>query len=546
MPNLNPNPAQVVSAPLITEDFRPTAAAPAAPVAAAPAVQKAESLSTGEQVKFDTYTVKRGDTLWDIAGVKLGDNKKWPLLFALNKDQIKNPDLIYPGQVLTIPQKVEVAPPAPPTNIPSPVDPEPPPVVVAEPEIPAAPVQVEPEVPAVVPQPVQEAPVLKPPSELPEPAPEAPPAPIQEAPPVAPEPTAPPIQPVVEPVAGPPPGSVIGQPPVAVNQGSGVGKAALIGGTVGAIATGAVLIGVTKSLAPPLSNLGGYATAQIVSKSVNSVIGKVGLHVPAGPALAKIVSKVGGPKTAGAVTALAVGAVVAGVAAGGYYLYSRNSKPAPAAQPQPAPTGPAPQQAAQASSAPQAATAAEAATGSADNLQPVANDPNAARTELMKQLQTNLSQKTYFGYGSVSKPEETSQLSEQIWVGATEIDHRLDLAKALVSNGQSVELGRIMGNSGVSDLEVAQLMAQPGFPTKEFMAGIDDNKATLILVSLSNVATTGEPETARLLNEIATSFTGRFKDRETPFVRLKAHHENQGSWTQIPAEVRSSIEKLIK
>jgi nucleoid-associated protein YgaU len=545
MQNLNPNSAQVASAPLITETVRPQ---PAAPVAAAPAVQRAESLSTGEQVKLDTYKVKRGDTLWDIAGVKLGDSKKWPLLFALNKDQIKNPDLIYPGQVLTIPQKVEVAPPAPPTAIPSPVDPTPPPVQEEPVPVPAqpspaqpAPVQEVPAAPPVVAQP----PVLKPPSELPEPAPDpvpATPAPVQEEPvaPVAPVQTAPPV----EPVAPLPPGAVIGQPPVAENKGNGVGKAALIGGTVATVATGAVLIGVTRSLAPPLSNLGGYATAQVVAKSVNGVIGKVGLHVPAGPALAKIVSKVGGPKVAGAVTALAVGAVVAGVAAGGYYLYNKaTQKDTPAAQPPqvptkaPSPSGPAPTT---------PTNAAEAATGSADNPQPVANDVSAARAELMKKLDANLAQKSYFGYGSVVNTQETAQISEQLWVGATEISHRLDVAKALVNNGMATELGRIMGNSGVSDLEVAQLMAQPSFPTKEFMAGIDDNKATLVLISLSNVSAMGEPETSRLLKEIATSFDGRFKDRETPFVRLKSHHETMGTWNQVPADVRSQIEALIK
>lgn len=554
MQNLNPNSAQVASAPLITETVRPQ---PAAPVAAAPAVQRAESLSTGEQVKLDTYKVKRGDTLWDIAGVKLGDSKKWPLLFALNKDQIKNPDLIYPGQVLTIPQKVEVAPPAPPTAIPSPVDPTPPPVqeepvpVPAQPspvqpapvqEVPAAPVQEVPAEPPVVAQP----PVLKPPSELPEPAPDpvpATPAPVQEEPiaPVAPVQTAPPV----EPVAPLPPGAVIGQPPVAENKSNGVGKAALIGGTVATVATGAVLIGVTRSLVPPASNLGGYATAQVVAKSVNGLIGKVGLKVPAGPALAKIVSKVGGPKVAGAVTALAVGAVVAGVAAGGYYLYNKATSPkgTPAALPPQPPTA-APTHSAPAPTTP--TNAAEAATGAADNLQPVANDVNAARAELMKKLDANLAQKSYFGYGSVVNTEDTAQISEQLWVGATEISHRLDVAKALVNNGMAAELGRIMGNSGVSDLEVAQLMAQPSFPTKEFMAGIDDNKATLVLISLSNVSAMGEPETSRLLKEIATSFDGRFKDRETPFVRLKSHHETMGTWNQVPADVRSQIEALIK
>ncbi|PIQ28388.1 hypothetical protein COW36_03840 [bacterium (Candidatus Blackallbacteria) CG17_big_fil_post_rev_8_21_14_2_50_48_46] len=558
MPNINSNPAQIASAPLINEAPRTQTSAP---VIETPAIQKAESLSTGEQVKMGSYTVKRGDTLWDIAGVKLGDNKKWPLLFALNQDKIKNPDLIYPGQVLTVPEKVEVAPPAPKPELPSPVDYTPAPVqeepVVAVPSAPPAPVQETPPEP-----PSAETPVtLKPPSELPEPAPETP---VQPTPPVV-EPVA--EQPICEPVTEAPvapPTGVIGHPPVAEHKSSGVGKAALVGGAFGTVATGAVLIGVTKSLAPPLSNLGGYATAQVVAKSVNSVVGKVGLHVPTGPALTKIVSKVGGPKMAGAVTALAVGAVVAGVAAGGYYLYNRsNSKQEPAPAQKPAPSQPSetavPTQAASPNAATVAApsaapaevtTPAQAAAASeatpAENLQPVANDPATARAEAMKKLNETLGQKAYFGYGKITNPEAVSQLSEQIWVGATEIGHRLELAQTLVKNGQAPELGRIMSNMGVSDLEVAQLMAQPGFPTKEFMAGVDDNRATLLLISLSNVATTGEPETARLLKETADAFSGRFKDREAPFVRLKSHHENQGTWEQVPAEVRTRIETLIK
>jgi nucleoid-associated protein YgaU len=50
-----------------------------------------------------TYTVVKGDSLSKIAKELLGDAKKWRVLFEANKDQIKNPDLIYPGQVLKIP-----------------------------------------------------------------------------------------------------------------------------------------------------------------------------------------------------------------------------------------------------------------------------------------------------------------------------------------------------------------------------------------------------------------------------------------------------------
>ena len=48
------------------------------------------------------HTVKRGDTLWDIARFYLKDPFRWPEVFHANTDIVKNPHWIYPGQVLTI------------------------------------------------------------------------------------------------------------------------------------------------------------------------------------------------------------------------------------------------------------------------------------------------------------------------------------------------------------------------------------------------------------------------------------------------------------
>lgn len=48
------------------------------------------------------HTVKRGDTLWDIAKFYLKDPFRWPEVFHANTDIVKNPHWIYPGQVLTI------------------------------------------------------------------------------------------------------------------------------------------------------------------------------------------------------------------------------------------------------------------------------------------------------------------------------------------------------------------------------------------------------------------------------------------------------------
>jgi len=50
-----------------------------------------------------TYTVKSGDTLSKIAKEYLGDSNAYMKIFEANRDQLKNPDLIKPGQVLKIP-----------------------------------------------------------------------------------------------------------------------------------------------------------------------------------------------------------------------------------------------------------------------------------------------------------------------------------------------------------------------------------------------------------------------------------------------------------
>lgn len=61
-----------------------------------------------QKPKPKTYTIKRGDTLWGIAR-RFSDTKsgaKWPELWSLNKNRLRsgNPDLIYPGETVVLPQ----------------------------------------------------------------------------------------------------------------------------------------------------------------------------------------------------------------------------------------------------------------------------------------------------------------------------------------------------------------------------------------------------------------------------------------------------------
>ena len=54
-----------------------------------------------------TYVVVKGDSLSKIAQRFYGDSDDWRRIFEANRDQIKDPDLIHPGQELRIPEEGE-------------------------------------------------------------------------------------------------------------------------------------------------------------------------------------------------------------------------------------------------------------------------------------------------------------------------------------------------------------------------------------------------------------------------------------------------------
>ena len=76
---------------------------PATPAEPPKATVQEAPRPTATAPKTTTYTVKSGDCLWNIAKKYLGDGSRYTEIHNLNKDKIKNPNLIYPNQVLTLP-----------------------------------------------------------------------------------------------------------------------------------------------------------------------------------------------------------------------------------------------------------------------------------------------------------------------------------------------------------------------------------------------------------------------------------------------------------
>lgn len=58
---------------------------------------------TNPEPEATFYTVVKGDSLSKIAKAHYGDAMKYPVIFEANKPMLTSPDLIYPGQVLRIP-----------------------------------------------------------------------------------------------------------------------------------------------------------------------------------------------------------------------------------------------------------------------------------------------------------------------------------------------------------------------------------------------------------------------------------------------------------
>ena len=102
--------AAIPDAAPVTETAEAVEIAPAAPAAVADAAAVTVELTAVEPTAVApakpapvSVTVQPGYTLWGIAQQNFGDGVLYVQVFEANKDKIKDPDLIYPGQVFTIP-----------------------------------------------------------------------------------------------------------------------------------------------------------------------------------------------------------------------------------------------------------------------------------------------------------------------------------------------------------------------------------------------------------------------------------------------------------
>src|SRR5690606_18067249 len=78
------------------------------PASVADKVPTMVGVTDGDRTTSGMAIIRRGDNLWTIARRVYGEGIRYTQIFEANTDQIRDPDLIYPGQVFDLPNTDQV------------------------------------------------------------------------------------------------------------------------------------------------------------------------------------------------------------------------------------------------------------------------------------------------------------------------------------------------------------------------------------------------------------------------------------------------------
>jgi len=71
------------------------------------AASPADVLGTATAETGGSRVITRGDSLWALSRLAYGDGARYAVIFNANREKIRNPNLIYPGQTVLVPQKAQ-------------------------------------------------------------------------------------------------------------------------------------------------------------------------------------------------------------------------------------------------------------------------------------------------------------------------------------------------------------------------------------------------------------------------------------------------------
>ena len=91
--------------PVQTDKAQESAGLEPAPASGASSAPDKAASSPAEAHADSSRVVSRGDSLWRISRTAYGDGSRYARVYQANRDRIRNPNLIYPGQTLVLPVK---------------------------------------------------------------------------------------------------------------------------------------------------------------------------------------------------------------------------------------------------------------------------------------------------------------------------------------------------------------------------------------------------------------------------------------------------------